>query len=80
MSNKEVMSLEGVVKNDSSVEQRVYFVRGLERRSRASIKRRLFEDSISLKGGYIVYFVRGSPTLTNLEDDHEFISKEYISN
>ena len=28
MSNKEVMSLEEVVKSDSSVEQRVYFVRG----------------------------------------------------
>ena len=37
MSNKEVMSLEDVVKSDSSVEleQRVYFVRGLQRRSRA---------------------------------------------
>ena len=38
MSNKEVVSFEGVVKSDSSVEQMVYFVRGLKRRSRASIK------------------------------------------
>ena len=43
MSNKEVVSLEGVVKSDSSVEQRVYFVRGLRR---------------PLKGGSIMYFVR----------------------
>ena len=48
MSNKEVVSLKGVVKSDSSVEQRVYFVRELQRRSRASIKGRLFEGSIGL--------------------------------
>ena len=59
MDNKEVVSLEGVVKSDSSVEQRVYFVRGLQRKSRASIKGRLFEVSIALRGGSIVYFVRG---------------------
>ena len=29
MLNKEVVSLEGIVKSDSSVEQKVYFVRGL---------------------------------------------------
>ena len=40
MSNKEVGTLESLVKSDSSVEQRVYFVRGLQRRSRASIKGR----------------------------------------
>ena len=38
MSNKEVESLESVVKSDSSVEQMVYFVQGLQRRSWASIK------------------------------------------
>ena len=59
MSNIEVVSLEGIVKSDSSVEQRVYFVRGLQRRSRASIKGRLFKGSIGLRGGSIVYFVRG---------------------
>ena len=37
MSNKEVVSPEGVVKSDSSVEQRVYFVQG---RSREGVKRR----------------------------------------
>ena len=58
MSNKEVVSLVGVVKSDSSVEQRVYFVRGLQKRSRASIRERLFEGSISLRIGSIVYFVR----------------------
>ena len=42
MSNKEVVSLE-------SVEQRVYFVRGLQIRSRASIKGRLFKDSVGLR-------------------------------
>ena len=59
MSKKEVVSLEGVVKSDSSVEQRVYFLRGLQRRSRASSKGRLFEGSIGLNGGSVVYFVRG---------------------
>ena len=59
MLNKEVVSLEGVVKSDSSVEQRVYFVQGLQRGSRASIKGRLFEGSKGLGGGSIVYFVRG---------------------
>ena len=87
MLNKEVVSLEGVVKSDSSVEQRVYFVRGLEWRSRALIKGRLFEGSIGLGGGSIVYFVWGEdcwgllggrPTLTNLGNDDGFISKEYI--
>ena len=38
MSNKEVVSLEGVVKSDLSVEQRVYFVQGFQKRSQASIK------------------------------------------
>ena len=89
MSNKEVVSLEGVVKSDSSVEQRVYFIRELQRRSRASIKERLFEGSIGLRGGSIVYFVRRggllrivgreSPTYANLGNDQEFTSKEYIS-
>ena len=32
LSNKEVVSLEEVVKSDSSVEQRVYFVQGLQRK------------------------------------------------
>jgi len=60
----------------------VYFVRGLQRRSQASIKGRLFESSIGgLKGGSIVLCSRGvllgeSPTLANLRNDHEFISKE----
>ena len=81
MLNKEVVSLKGVDKSDSSAEQRVYFVRGLQRKSRASIKGRLFEGSIGLRGGSIVYFVRregcwpllgGSPTLANLGNDHEF--------
>ena len=57
MSNKEVASLESVVKSDSSVEQRVYFVYGLQR-SRVSIKGRLFKGSINLKGDSMVYFVR----------------------
>ena len=55
MSNKEIVSLKGVVKSDLSVEQRVYFVRGLQR-SRTSIKRRQFEGSIGLMGGSMVYF------------------------
>ena len=53
------MSLEGVIKSDSSVEQKVYFVQGLQRWSRASIKGRLFEGSIGLRGDSLVYFVRG---------------------
>ena len=62
-----------VVKSDSSVEQRVCFVRGLQRRSRASLKGRSFEGSTGLGGGFVrgevvksdssieqrVYFVRG---------------------
>ena len=41
------MSLEGVVKSDSSVEQKTYFVRGLQRRSQTSIKEStLFEKTI----------------------------------
>ena len=59
MSNKEVVSLEGVVKSDLIVEQKVYFVRGLQRRSQVSIKGRLFEGFIGLRGGSMVYFVRG---------------------
>ena len=59
MSNKEVVSLKGVVKSDSSVEQRVYFVRGLQKRSRALIKGRLFDGYIDFRGGSIVYFVQG---------------------
>ena len=51
MSNKEVVNLEGVVKSDSSVEQKVYFVRKLQRRSQASINERLFEGSITLFEG-----------------------------
>ena len=54
MSNKEVVSLKNIVKSDSSVEQRVYFVRGLQRRSRVSIKGRLPEGSICLGGGSVV--------------------------
>ena len=57
MSNKEVVSLEGVVKSDSSIEQMVYFVRGLQRKSQASIKGRMFEGSIDLRGGSMLYFV-----------------------
>jgi len=49
MSNKEVVGLKGVVKSDSSVEQKVYFVRGLQKRSRVLIKRRLFEGFIGLR-------------------------------
>ena len=37
----------------SSVEQMVYFVQGLQRRSRASIERRMFEGSIGLRGGLL---------------------------
>ena len=59
MLNKEVVSLEGIIKSNSSVKQMVYFVRGLQRRSRASIKGRLFEGSIGHKGVSMVYFVRG---------------------
>ena len=59
MFNKEVMSLEGVDKSDSSVEQNVYFVLGLQRRSQASIKGRLFEGFIGLMVDSMVYFVRG---------------------
>ena len=58
MSNKEIVSLEDVVKSDSSIEKRVYFVRWRER-SRASIKGRLFKGSIGLRGGTMVYFVQG---------------------
>ena len=69
MSNKEVVSLKGVVKSDSSVEQRVYFVRGFQRRSRVSIKRRLFEGFI-VRGGSGVLCLRTEvfgedPTLAN---------------
>ena len=54
----------------------VYFVRGFQKSSRVSIKGRLFEGSIGLRGDSIVYFVRGenrwkrSPTSTNQEVDH----------
>ena len=41
----------------SNVEQRVYFVRGLQRRSRALIKGRLFEGSIDFREGSVVYFI-----------------------
>ena len=58
MLNKEVMSLKGVVKSDSSVKQNGYFVRGLQRKSRTSVKGKLFESSICFKGGSMVYFVR----------------------
>ena len=58
MSNKEIVSLEDV-KSDSSIEKRVYFVRWRQRRSRASIKERLFKGSIGLRGGTMVYFVQG---------------------
>ena len=54
MSNKEVVSFKDVVKSHSNVEQRVYFVRELQRRSRASIKGRLFEGSIGLGRDSIV--------------------------
>ena len=37
----------------------VYFVRGLQRRGRASIKGRLFDGSMGLREGSVVYFVRG---------------------
>ena len=59
MSNKVVVSLESVVTSESSVEQRVYYVRGLQRRSRALIKGRLFEGSIGLRGLYDVLSSRG---------------------
>lgn len=54
MSNKEISSFKGVVKSDSTVEQMVYFVRELQRMSRVSIKKRLFEGSTCLKGGSMV--------------------------
>ena len=59
MSNKEVVSLEALVKSDSSVEQRMYYVREFQRRIRTSIT------------------LGGSPTLAG--NDHEFISKKYMS-
>ena len=73
MSNKEVVSLENVVKSDSSVEQRVL------PKSRASIKQRLFEHSIGLEKLYDVLCLRWrlveeSHTLINLVNNHEFIS------
>ena len=84
MSNKEVVSLEGVVKKVTQVSNKwcTLLFEGSKERSRASIKGRLFEGSIGLKGGSMVYFIEGrivgrSPTLTNLEDNHGFI--EYIS-
>ena len=57
MSNKKVVSLYGIVESDSSVEEMVHFIRGLKRKSRASIKESLFDGSIDLKGGHMVYFV-----------------------
>ena len=58
-SSNVVVSFEHVVKSDSNVEQRVYFVRGLQRRGRASIKERLFDCSMGLRESSVVYFVRG---------------------
>ena len=58
---------------------------GSREKSQASIKGKLFDDYIGLRGVSMVYFVRGrgllegSPTLANLGNDHGFISKEYIS-
>ena len=78
MSNKEVLSLEGVVKSDSNVEQRVYstpkprFRGGCSRLHRP--RGRLYSVLCS-RGGLL----GESPTLANLENDHGFISKKYIS-
>ena len=58
MSNKEVASLEIVVKSDSSVEQIMYFFNGSKEKSKTSIKGRLFEGYIGLMGDSMVYFVR----------------------
>ena len=58
-SNIEHGTLESVVKSDSSVEQRVYFVRELKSRSQGSIKGRSFKGSIGLRGDSMVYFVQG---------------------
>ena len=63
MSNKRIVSLESIVKSDSSVEQIVYFVPGLHRTSRVSIKERLFEGSIGLRKGSMMYFIEGSIVL-----------------
>ena len=75
MSNKGVVSLESVVKSDLCVEQRVYFVRGLQKRSQASIKGR---GSIGLKKGSVVYFVQEEDCLRLVGkesyNDHGFIS------
>ena len=57
MSNKEIASLEGVVKSNSGVEQMVLF-EGSRERSRASIKERPLKGYIDLRGGSMVYFVR----------------------
>ena len=47
--------------------------------SRALIKGRLFEGSVGIRVGSIVYFVRGEncwgPALANLGNDYGFISK-----
>ena len=55
---------------------------GSKRRSQASINGRLFEGSIGRLYGVLCSrrgLLGGSPTLANLENDHGFISKEYIS-
>ena len=49
---------QSVVKSDRSVEQMMYIVRRLRRRSQASFKERLFEGTIGLKRGSMLYFIR----------------------
>ena len=66
------LRLRGGCSRASSVKQMVYFVQGLEKRSQASIKGRLFEGSIDLKGDSIVYFCSRGVS-------HGFISKKHIS-
>ena len=57
MLNKEVVSLEGVVKSDSCVEQRCTLFEGSREKESTSIKGRIFEGHIELRGS-MVYFIR----------------------
>ena len=85
MSNKGVVSLKCIVKSDSSVEQRVYFVRVLQRKESSldlgEVVQGLHRPQGRLYGVLCSWggLLGGSSTLANLENDHGFISKEYIS-
>ena len=68
MSNKDIVSFEGVVKSDSSIEQRVYFVRELHRP----------HDSVLCSRGGLLRINRRSPTVANLGPSFQIDSTIYL--